>query len=64
MFVMAGLVPAIHVLLSPESSYFDWKYAPFVPAEAGTQFLRQSLGPRFRGDERTCTGDSISSNRA
>jgi len=27
--------------------------SPFVPAEAGTQFLQQSLGPRFRGDERS-----------
>jgi len=30
--------------------------SPFVPAEAGTQkpstFASQSLGPRFRGDER------------
>jgi hypothetical protein len=26
---------------------------PFVPADAGTQFLLQSLGPRIRGDERS-----------
>ena len=26
--------------------------SPFVPAEAGTQFLQQSLGPRVRGGER------------
>src|SRR4051812_20083208 len=31
---------------------FTRKHAPFVPAEAGTQILRQSLGPLFRGDER------------
>jgi hypothetical protein len=29
------------------------KHHPFVPADAGTQFLRQSLGPRVRGDERS-----------
>ena len=27
--------------------------SPFVPAEAGTQFLQQSLGPRIRGGERS-----------
>jgi hypothetical protein len=26
--------------------------SPFVPADAGTQFLQQSLGPRIRGGER------------
>jgi hypothetical protein len=25
---------------------------PFVPADTGTQFLQQSLGPRIRGGER------------
>ena len=30
---------------------------PFVPADAGTQFLRQSLG-RFRRGERTYQNDS------
>jgi hypothetical protein len=29
------------------------KHHPFVPADAGTQLLLQSLGPRFRGDERS-----------
>jgi hypothetical protein len=28
-------------------------HTQIVPAEAGTQFLRQSLGPRFRGGERS-----------
>jgi hypothetical protein len=28
-------------------------HTPFVPAEAETQFLQQSLGPRFRGGERS-----------
>ena len=28
------------------------KHPPVRPREAGTQFLQQSLGPRFRGGER------------
>jgi hypothetical protein len=28
------------------------KADPFIPAEAGIQFLAKALGPRFRGDER------------
>jgi hypothetical protein len=27
--------------------------APFVPAQAGTQFFGQVLGSRFRGNERS-----------
>ena len=34
--------------------------SPFVPAEAGAQFLQQSLGPRVRGDERFDEPISIS----
>ncbi|MEA2930759.1 MAG: hypothetical protein QOG38_3187 [Hyphomicrobiales bacterium] len=26
---------------------------PLMPAEAGIQFLAKTLGPRFRGDERS-----------
>jgi hypothetical protein len=36
-----------------ERDCFAWSHPPFVPADAGTQFLRQSLGPRIRGDERS-----------
>jgi hypothetical protein len=35
-----------------EHDCFVRKHHPFVPADAGTQFLLQSLGPRVRGDER------------
>src|SRR5258708_3510236 len=35
-----------------EHDCFVWKHFPFVPADAGTQFLQQSLGLRVREDER------------
>ena len=58
--VMAGLVPAIHVLALENDSALT----PFIPAPAyagagssgkpeATNLYICPLGPRFRGDERT-----------